>query len=243
MFAEAAKSAGAGALLVATPPYTYPTGREIALHALAIDRAANLSVILYNYPGRMSVNMDEECLDRLGRSLNFCAIKESSGDPNRLHLLVRDYPHIALSCGMDEESPVTELRKPDDWVAVTPRGQVVSPRVILAVNGHLNSYGFLHGRLAHVFTYASMTRALDSDEVVRLGGKPVWSVTPADPLGTTVRRISGTGGDRIVVRNRFTFDPSLEVGERRLRFAARSHDRAFAARFPILDGVGMEFRW
>jgi len=103
-YAEAAKAAGADAILVATPPYAYPTGREIALHALAIDRAANLPVMLYNYPGRMSVNMDEETLDRLGRSPNFRAIKESSGDPDRLHMLARDYPHIALSCGMDDQA-------------------------------------------------------------------------------------------------------------------------------------------
>lgn len=103
-YAQAARNIGADALLVATPPYAYPTGREIALHALAIDRAANLPVMLYNYPGRMSVNMDEDCLDRLGRSPNFCAIKESSGDPNRLHMLARDYPHIALSCGMDDQA-------------------------------------------------------------------------------------------------------------------------------------------
>lgn len=104
IYAKAAVEVGADALLVATPPYAYPTGREIALHALAIDRAANLPVMLYNYPGRMSVNMDEECLDRLGRSANFCAVKESSGDPNRLHMLARDYPHIALSCGMDDQA-------------------------------------------------------------------------------------------------------------------------------------------
>jgi len=103
-YAEQAKAIGADAILVATPPYAYPTGREIALHALAIDRAANLPVMLYNYPGRMSVNMDEETLDRLGRSPNFCAIKESSGDPNRLHMLARDYPHIQLSCGMDDQA-------------------------------------------------------------------------------------------------------------------------------------------
>ncbi len=102
--AEAAKGLGADALLIATPPYAYPTAREIALHALAIDRAANLPVMLYNYPGRMSVNMDEETLDRLGRSPNFCAIKESSGDVNRLHMLARDYPHIQLSCGMDDQA-------------------------------------------------------------------------------------------------------------------------------------------
>lgn len=103
-FAEAALEVGADALLVSTPPYAYPTGREIALHALAIERAAKLPVMLYNYPGRMSVNMDEETLDRLGRNPNFCAIKESSGDPNRLHMLARDYPNIQLSCGMDDQA-------------------------------------------------------------------------------------------------------------------------------------------
>ena len=104
VYAEHAKELGADALLVATPPYAYPTGREIALHALAIDRAANLPVMLYNYPGRMCVNMDEDTLDRLGRSPNFCAVKESSGEPDRLHMLARDYPHIQLSCGMDDQA-------------------------------------------------------------------------------------------------------------------------------------------
>ena len=104
VYAEHAKELGADALLVATPPYAYPTGREIALHALAIDRAANLPVMLYNYPGRMCVNMNEDTLDRLGRSPNFCAVKESSGEPDRLHMLARDYPHIQLSCGMDDQA-------------------------------------------------------------------------------------------------------------------------------------------
>ena len=104
IFAEKAKEIGADGILVTTPPYAYPTSREIALHGLAIDRAANLPAMLYNYPGRMSVNMDEETLDRLGRSPNFCAIKESSGDINRVHMLARDYPHIQLSCGMDDQA-------------------------------------------------------------------------------------------------------------------------------------------
>ena len=103
-FAEQAKEVGADAILVATPPYSVPTGRENALHALAIDRAVNLPIMLYNYPGRMAAEMDEDFLDRVGRSPNFCAIKESSGDINRLHLLARDYPHIQLSCGMDDQA-------------------------------------------------------------------------------------------------------------------------------------------
>lgn len=103
-YAENAKAIGADGLLITTPPYAYPTAREIALHALAIDRVANLPVMLYNYPGRMSVNMDEETLGMLGKSPNFCAIKESSGDINRVHMLARDYPHIQLSCGMDDQA-------------------------------------------------------------------------------------------------------------------------------------------
>lgn len=102
--AEAAAKREADAILVATPPYSLPTERELALHALAVDRAADLPVMLYNYPGRMGVMMGEEFLDRVGRSNNFCAIKESSGDINRLHLLARDYPHIQLSCGMDDQA-------------------------------------------------------------------------------------------------------------------------------------------
>ena len=98
------KAMGADALLVATPPYAVPTERENALNALAIDAAVNLPIMLYNYPGRMGVNMGEEFLDRVGRSRNFCAIKESSGDINRVHLLARDYPHVQMSCGMDEQA-------------------------------------------------------------------------------------------------------------------------------------------
>ncbi len=104
VLAEAAAKNDADAILVATPPYALPTERELAIHALAVDRAANLPIMLYNYPDRMGVMMGEEFLDRVGRSSNFCGIKESSGDINRLHLLARDYPHIQIACGMDDQA-------------------------------------------------------------------------------------------------------------------------------------------
>ena len=143
-----------------------------------------------------------------------------------------------------ENSPVISLKRDgSSWVARTPDGQVSAPKVILAVNGHAESFGFFRRRLMHVFTYASMTRALTSEEATALGGKPEWGVTPSDPMGTTVRRICGTGGDRIVIRNRFTYDPSMEVTDRRIHNVAQDHDRSFEARFPVLAGVEMEYRW
>ena len=104
MFAKEARKAGADLLLVNSPPYAVPTDLENAMHALQIDRAANLPIMLYNYPGRTGANMGEEYLSRVGRSKNFCGIKESSGDINRVHLLARDFPHIGLACGMDDQA-------------------------------------------------------------------------------------------------------------------------------------------
>lgn len=103
-YAKAAKEIGADAILVSTPPYALPTEKENAIHALMVDRAANLPIMLYNYPGRMGVAMGEEYFSRVGRSKNVVAIKESTGDMANLHLLARKFPHIELSCGWDDQA-------------------------------------------------------------------------------------------------------------------------------------------
>lgn len=102
--AKAAAEVKADAILLASPPYAVPTDRENALNALAIEKAAGLPVMLYNYPHRTGTMMGEEFLDRVGQNRHFCGIKESSGDINRVHLLARDYPHIQLGCGMDDQA-------------------------------------------------------------------------------------------------------------------------------------------
>lgn len=103
-YARHAREIGADAILVSSPPYALPTERENAVHALTVDRAANLPIMLYNYPGRTGVMMGETFLSRVGRSKNFQAIKESSGDINRVHLLAREFPHIEMCCGMDDQA-------------------------------------------------------------------------------------------------------------------------------------------
>ena len=129
-YARSAVEVGADAILVATPPYAIPTERENALHALAIDRVANLPILLYNFPDRMGAHMGEEYLDRVGRSPNFCAIKESSGNPNRVHLLARDYPHIQLSCGMDDQALEFFAWGARSWVCA---GSNFAPEIHLAL--------------------------------------------------------------------------------------------------------------
>ncbi|WP_077965493.1 dihydrodipicolinate synthase family protein [Ensifer adhaerens] len=103
-FAKAAKEIGADAILVSSPPYALPTEEENAAHALTVDRAAGLPIMLYDYPARMGVMMGDAYFSRVSESRNVVAIKESSGDMANLHLLARKYPNIALSCGWDDQA-------------------------------------------------------------------------------------------------------------------------------------------
>jgi len=100
----AARKAGADALLVAAPYYSVPTEIELAIHCLAIDKAADLPIMLYNYPGRTGAEMGGDFLSRVGQRRNFMAIKEASGDINRVHQIAREFPQIQLSCGADDQA-------------------------------------------------------------------------------------------------------------------------------------------
>jgi len=102
--AARAKNAGADCILLATPPYSLPTQKELATLALEIDRVADMPIMLYNYPDRMGINMESEFFELVKGSKNICGIKESSGDINRLHMLINDYPHIQVACGMDDQA-------------------------------------------------------------------------------------------------------------------------------------------
>jgi 4-hydroxy-tetrahydrodipicolinate synthase len=104
-YAKAAKAIKADAILVGSPPYALPTQQENAAHALAIDRAADLPIMLYNYPGRMGVSMGREYFETvLKASKNFVAIKESSGQTGQLHMLAREFPALSVSCGWDDQA-------------------------------------------------------------------------------------------------------------------------------------------
>ena len=161
-------------------------------------------------------------------------------------LYVRSLAEGLSSSGVKiyENSPVVKFEKSGtDWRAVTPKGSVTAPKVVLAVNGHANSFGYFKNQLMHVFTYASMTRELTKAELKSLGGHDRWACTSADPMGSTVRKVAGTGGHRLVIRNRATFNSSLEVDEKRIKTYAKDHDRSFKRRWPGLAHVEMAYRW
>jgi len=127
-YATAARAVGADGLLIAAPYYSLPSEIELAAHCAAIDEAANLPVMLYNYPGRTGVNMGREFLDRVAERPNFRCIKEASGDINRVHLLANDYPQIELSCGAEDQALEFFVWGATSWV--TPMGNFFAEEVV-----------------------------------------------------------------------------------------------------------------
>jgi len=147
-------------------------------------------------------------------------------------------------CELFENSAVQQLsRNGERWVAQTAQGSVTAARVILAVNGLIETFGFYQRQLMHINLYASMTRALDAGEIDALGGEPRFGFTPSDPIGSTLRRIDGSGGTRLLIRNRCTYEASLTLPENRLEAIAQDHLRTFYARYPTLRQVEMEYCW
>lgn len=143
-----------------------------------------------------------------------------------------------------ENSPAVSFeQQKDSWLVHTPSARIAAKHIILAVNGHAESFGFFKGRLMHVFTYASMTEALSDEQSRRLGGQPSWGITPSDPMGSTLRRHDGVGGNRIVIRNRWTFNPSMTTSKARIEAFGRDQDKALLSRFPMLADVKMAYRW
>lgn len=99
--AEAAR-AGADACLLVTPYYNRPTQRGMYEHFKAIAEAVEVPQILYNVPGRTSVDMDNETVERLAGLDNIVGIKDATGDPARgRDLVARCGSQIAIYSGDD----------------------------------------------------------------------------------------------------------------------------------------------
>jgi 4-hydroxy-tetrahydrodipicolinate synthase len=85
---EHAKKAGADATLQVTPYYNKPTQEGLFQHFKAIAKAVPLPQVLYNLPGRTSVNMLPETVARLADLPEVVAIKEASGSLGQMAEIV-----------------------------------------------------------------------------------------------------------------------------------------------------------
>ena len=84
-----AKEVGADATLQVTPYYNKPTQEGLFRHYEAILKEVPLPQVLYNVPGRTSVNLLPETVARLAKFPEIVAIKEASGDVGQMAEVIR----------------------------------------------------------------------------------------------------------------------------------------------------------
>ena len=152
---------------------------------------------------------------------------------------------VARGVTIYEASPVTAFESiGTGWRLTTPQGRLGAAKVILANNGHLESFGYKRGQLMHIMLNACMSAEIPDEALRSLGGQEAWGLTPADPMGATVRRIgTAQGGNRIVIRQGGYYRPNMQTSANDLaRIVARMRDK-FDARFPSLRGIAFEHAW
>ncbi|SEB16282.1 4-hydroxy-tetrahydrodipicolinate synthase [Pedobacter hartonius] len=97
---------GYDAILSASPYYNKPTQEGIYQHYKAISEATDLSVFLYNVPGRTASNVSAETTCRLATDFkNIIGTKEASGNFDQFNQIMRDKPADFMLISGDD--PVT----------------------------------------------------------------------------------------------------------------------------------------
>ena len=99
-----ARRAGADAVLLSSPPYNKPPQRGLIDHFRAVMDAAELPAILYNVPGRTSVNILPETIATLAEDERVIGVKEASSDIVQIAEVARVAgDRIALYSGNDDQ--------------------------------------------------------------------------------------------------------------------------------------------
>ncbi len=78
----------------------------------------------------------------------------------------------------------------DEKVLSFAGGTIVAKRVVFCTNAYAATFGGHANGLLPVYTFVSMSRVMNADEIGRLGGRNSWALIPVDPIGT--RRFAGS---------------------------------------------------
>ncbi len=98
-----AVKAGAQGVLVITPYYNKPTQDGLYAHfARVAEAAGDLPLVLYNVPGRTSVDLLPQTVEKLARNVpQVVAIKEATGNVDRTSELLDRVPGLVVFSGDD----------------------------------------------------------------------------------------------------------------------------------------------
>lgn len=104
-YSQAAERMGYDALMVAVPPYSRPTQRELLAHYEAVARAVKIPIVLYNFPWRAGTEVGFDVMDGLTKYDHVVGIKEASSDMSRVYAMRARYgDRYQIVCGSDDQA-------------------------------------------------------------------------------------------------------------------------------------------
>ncbi|HYU16597.1 MAG TPA: 4-hydroxy-tetrahydrodipicolinate synthase [Actinomycetota bacterium] len=89
---EAARDAGADALLIVCPYYNKPPQRGVVAHYRAIAEAVDLPVLAYNIPGRTAMRIEHGTLLQLAEIPGVVGVKDATADLDGVSRLIAEAP-------------------------------------------------------------------------------------------------------------------------------------------------------
>jgi 4-hydroxy-tetrahydrodipicolinate synthase len=126
--AQFAKSVGANCQLQVVPYYNKPTQEGLYQHFLAIAKAVDLPMVLYNVPGRTVADMAHETVLRLAHVPGIVGIKEATGNIERAQWLIKEAPQgFSIYSGDDPTAVALMLCGGHGNVSVTAN---IAPRLM-----------------------------------------------------------------------------------------------------------------
>lgn len=102
LLTKAAENAGVDGIMLVTPYYNKPSQQGLYEHFKAIALQTSLPIMIYNVPGRTSVNILPETVAQLAKIDNIIAIKEASGNLEQVSVLKTLVPEDFLIYSGDD---------------------------------------------------------------------------------------------------------------------------------------------
>ncbi|MDO4182377.1 MAG: 4-hydroxy-tetrahydrodipicolinate synthase [Coriobacteriia bacterium] len=133
-FAQQVEKLGVDGLLLVVPYYNKPPQEGMYQHFKAIAEAVDLPILLYNIPGRCSVNMTAETTLRLAHDVpNIVGIKEASGNMEQVKAIIDGAPEGFYVYSGDDSSTL-DIMKLGGVGVVSTIGNVAPARMKEIIN-------------------------------------------------------------------------------------------------------------
>jgi len=149
-----AEEAGVDGAMLVVPYYNKPPQDGLYEHFKEIASNTGLPIMLYNVPGRTSINMAAQTTIRLAEIDNIFAIKEASGDMDQISYIIKETPDEFLVYSGDDSMTLPMMAVGGHGVVSVAghvAGKLLTSMIRAYVQGNTAEAAALHGKLMPVF--------------------------------------------------------------------------------------------